>query len=325
MLVATENDIRAVTSLGPETISVVEDGFNYMAEGKVQTPPIMRIDVPEHNGEVDVKAAQVSGMEYFAIKMSSGFFDNYRIGLPSGSGLMVLFNARTGQPTAILLDNGYLTDVRTAAAGAIAAKYLARDDIRTVGVIGSGAQARFQLEAVRYVRPLQNVLVYSRHHENAQRFAKDMAQQLGCSVQAFKDPEDVVRQSDLVVTTTPATSPIVQAEWLQPGLHITAMGSDAEYKRELASSVLERADRVFCDLISQCSRLGELHHALDDGVMSSPREVVELGDVTSQRRLGRTHDQQITVCDLTGTGVQDTMIATYTYEALVRQGRGVTY
>ncbi|MDA8194922.1 MAG: cyclodeaminase [Thermaerobacter sp.] len=324
MLVATEQEIRAVTRVGPETILAVEDGFNLMAAGKVQTPPIMRIDVPEHNGEVDVKAAQVAGREFFAIKISSGFFDNDKLGLPSGSGLMVLLSAQTGQPAALLLDNGYLTDVRTAAAGAIAAKYLARASAQIVGMIGSGTQARFQLDALRHVRPVRQVLVYSRNPENARRFADEMSQRLGIPVTARERAADVVRESDLVVTSTPATKPIVEAAWLHPGLHITALGADAEYKQELAADVVRGADRVFCDLVSQCRRLGELHHALEAGALTSVDRAVELGQVTSQQRLGRTRDDQVTVCDLTGTGVQDTMIAAYTYAALVRAGLGTS-
>ncbi len=308
-----ETDLRRLVSLNREVLAVIEEGFTRLSQGMVQTPPIMRIEVPEHNGEVDVKAARVEGLSQFAIKVSSGFFDNPARGLRSGSGLMVLLSAETGYPEALLMDNGYLTDVRTAAAGAIAAKYLARDNVRTVGIMGSGSQARWQLEALSLVRQFQRVLVYSSHRDHAEHFAREMTSALGLTVIVSDSAEALVRESEIVVTTTPATSPVIRAEWLHPGLHITAMGSDAEFKQELDARILTVADKVCCDLIVQCRRLGELHHAeeLDPEVGG---RAMELGDLTAKKLLGRTHPDHVTVCDLTGTGVQDTMIARYAVE-----------
>ncbi len=282
----------------------------------MQTPPIMRIEVPEKNGEVDVKAAKVSGLDQFAIKISSGFFDNPQHGLRSGSGLMILLSGITGYPEAVLVDNGYLTDVRTAVAGAIAAKHLAKPVIDTVGVIGSGNQARGQLRALTLVRDFRLALVYSRNPEHARAFAQEMSRVIDRPVRAVSSAEDVVRKSDIVVTTTPSTEPVVSAAWIHPGLHITAMGSDAEFKQELDPRIFSVADKVCCDLASQCLHLGELHHATDAGLLTLDN-IVELGEVTAKKCLGRTHPDHVTVCDLTGTGVQDTMIATYALERVL--------
>lgn len=313
MKIVTRSEIEQAVQLDAGILDVIENGFTRLAEGQVQTPPIMRIDVPEHHGEVDVKAAYVEGVDQFAIKISSGFFDNPARGLPSGSGMMVLLSSITGRPEAVLLDEGYLTDVRTAAAGAVAAKHLANPEVATVGVIGSGAQARWQVRALNLVRTFQQVVVYSVRQDHAEAYARDMGAELGIPVTVAESPEDVVRVSDIVVTTTPSTHPLIEADWLHPGLHITAMGSDAESKQELSPEVLARADRVCCDLISQCVRLGELHHAVDRGIVSRD-DVVELGQITARMVRGRTSPDQITVADLTGTGVQDTMIAVHAIE-----------
>lgn len=323
MLVFTEKELKNHVALNAEAVAVVEEAFSKLVHGEVAMPPIMRIDLHEQNGEVDVKTAYVKGKEMFAIKVSSGFFDNPKLGLPSGNGFMMLMSTQTGIPQALLLDNGYLTEVRTAAAGAVAAKYLARANIQTVGIIGAGSQARFQLKALMLVRDFQKVLVYARSAERAQNYADDMAAELGIEVEVAESAEQVVRNSCLVVTTTPAKEPLIKAEWLHPGLHITAMGSDAEHKQELEAAILAAADKTVCDTKAQCSKLGELHHALESGALPDDSSIIEIGQLTSGQRTGRENDEQITVCDLTGTGVQDTAIALFAYSEMEKEKLGV--
>lgn len=319
-----ENEIRQCVGVNEEALEAVADGFRRLAQGKAAMPPIMRVDVPENNGEVDIKTAYLQGLDGFAVKMSSGFFNNHRLGLPSLSGMMILLSTKTGFPQAILLDNGYLTDVRTGMAGALAARHLAPQQIRTAGVIGAGAQARYQMRALRLVRDYERVLVYSVPHDTAETYAGEMAQELGLPVTAVDSAEEVVRQSDVVVTTTPSKSPIIRAAWLHPGLHITAMGADAEEKQELDAAVFERADVIACDRKSQVFRLGEIHHALAAGILSEEDDIVELGELLTGSRQGRRAAEQITVCDLTGTGVQDTAIALLAYQKAQAQGLGMS-
>lgn len=319
--VLTESEIRQCAKIDAEAIAAIEDGFSRLSAGGVTMPPILRVDVPENNGELDVKTAYIRGLDSFAVKMSSGFFDNYKLGLPSLSGMMILFSTKTGAPQAVLLDNGYLTDVRTGAAGAAAAKWLAREDIETAGVIGAGAQARYQMMGLKQVRDFKKLFVYSL--EGVEQYVEEMTPVLGVEIVAV-DAETVVRNSDVVVTTTPARQPHLKGEWLHPGLHITAMGADAEGKQELTVDALERADRLVCDRKSQSFRLGELHHGLEAGVIAEDdATVVELGEVTSGKKPGRQSDDEITICDLTGTGMQDTVIATITYQKAVEQGFGL--
>jgi ornithine cyclodeaminase len=319
----TEAELRRCVELDVEAIAEVEDAFTRLADGNAVMPPIVCVDIPEQRGEVDIKTAYVRGLDSFAVKIASGFFGNDRYGLPSGSGMMVLVSATTGVPEAVLLDNGYLTDVRTGAAGAVAARHLGCATVETVGVIGVGAQARYQALALKQVREFRRVLVYGRTRERAQAYVAEMTPRLGVEVVAAGDAETVVRLSEIVVTTTPSREPYLRAEWLHPGVHITAMGSDGPEKQELFADVLGRADLLVCDSRAQCERLGELHHARAAGCLPSDDRIAELGEITSDRRHGREHDAQITICDLTGTGVQDTAIALLAHRRAIERGLGL--
>ncbi|WP_231572500.1 cyclodeaminase [Halobacillus sp. BBL2006] len=306
-------EIEQVIRLDTDVIQVIEEAFSALITKKVHMPPIMRVDVPINNGEVDIKSAYIEGFDSFAVKLSSGFFNNPKLGLPSANGMMILLSAETGIPEAVLADNGLLTDIRTAAAGAVAARHCSREDSRVAGIIGTGAQARLQLQALTLVRPIEHVLVYGRRQEAAEKFKKDIKELLGLQVNVCGSPQQVVEKSDIVVTTTPAKEPIVQSEWLHAGLHITAMGSDAEHKQELECAVLDKADVFVCDVIQQSKRLGELRNC--EAHISE--KAIELGEITTGRKRGRESDNQVTVCDLSGTGVQDTAIARHVYSLLV--------
>ena len=321
--ILTEKDIRSCVSMDEDAISVVELGFSKLTSGGVSLPPIMRVDVADKHGEVDIKSAYIHGLDSFAIKIAAGFHDNHLLGLPTGSGMMILVRAETGHPIAVLLDNGYLTDVRTGIAGAIAAKYLAKDHLRTVGVIGSGVQSRFQMGALKLVRDYSRMLVYGIIPIEVARFVHEMEGDLGVEVVAAENVETVVRESDVVVTTTPAHKPFLRAGWMHPGLHITCMGSDAEDKQELFADTFVRADNVACDSKAQCFRLGELHHALAAGVITRESEIIELGELILDEKTGRQSDDEITICDLTGVGVQDTQIARLAYQRATEKGLGL--
>jgi ornithine cyclodeaminase len=234
---------------------------------------------------------------------------------------MILFSAKTGLVDALLLDNGYLTDMRTAAAGAVAARYLAPTNVHTAGVLGTGVQARLQLQAAHLVRPFRQALVWGRDAGKAQACAIDLAAALGIPVRAETDPARLVAASQLVVTTTPAEEPVLKADWLHAGLHITAMGSDQAGKNEVEAAALAASDLYVADRVSQCEKLGELRSAIAAGLWTRGAPP-ELGDVVTGRNPGRTGDAQITICDLTGTGAQDTAIATFALAAARTAGAG---
>jgi ornithine cyclodeaminase len=305
-----------------EALAAVENAFTALSDGKVEMPPIMHLEVSDHNGNVDIKSAYVRGLEHFAVKLGSGFFDNVKRGLPSSSAMMVLLSAETGFCTAVLLDNGYLTDLRTGLAGAVAARHLAPESVSTVGVIGTGAQARYQIRSLKLVRDFDRLLVFGRDPGRLSAYLEAMRKQLGVDTQRAQSILELVTESDLVVTTTPSTQALIQADWLHPGLHITAMGSDLGGKQELDPQVLVGADLLVCDRRSQCATMGELQHAIAAGLISRDEGVVELGLITSRQHPGRSSADQITVCDLTGTGVQDTAIAVLAYARAQALGLG---
>lgn len=323
--IVNESELRTLVQLDHDAIACVERAFEALATQPVIMPPILRLDIEDSNGEVDVKTAYVPGIDSFAIKISPGFFDNPKLGLPSVNGLMVLFSAKTGLVEAVLLDNGYLTDVRTAAAGAVAAKRLAREDARTAGIIGAGVQAGLQLEALTLVRPIERAKVWARDEAKATSFAKKISDKIGIEVEPVPSAEAAVRSNDIVVTTTPSTKPLIESDWLSSGQHITAMGSDAEHKNELSPTIIKTAARYVCDRREQCARLGELHHALKAGLIDPGTTFPELGEIIAAKSTGRPSADAITIADLTGTGVQDTAIATFAYARAIDAGAGTSF
>ncbi|MBY2987299.1 ectoine utilization protein EutC [Rhizobium leguminosarum] len=325
MIILTEAELRKVIALDRDAVDCVEAAFAALATKAVAMPPILRLDIPEYRGEVDVKTAYVPGIEGFAIKISPGFFDNPKIGLPSTNGMMVLLSSRTGLVQALLLDNGYLTDVRTAAAGAVAAKHLSRENASVAAIFGAGMQARLQLEALTLVRPIREARIWARDSAKAQSVAAELAAKLGFSVTATPDARGAVTGADLIVTTTPSETPIIDAGWLEPGQHLTAMGSDAEHKNEIDPAAIAVADLYVADSLKQTRRLGELHHAIDGGLVADDAIFAELGQIVAGRTRGRTRNDQITIADLTGTGIQDTAIATLAFARAGAANAGTTF
>lgn len=319
-LILNQADLRGCVGLDTDSLAVVENAFRLLATAAVAMPPILRLDVPEHNGEVDVKTAYLPGVAHFAIKVSPGFFDNPKLGLPSLNGLMMLFSAQTGLADALLLDNGYLTAVRTAAAGAVAAKWLAREDAKVVAILGAGEQARLQLQALRLVREVREVRIWARDPAKAQAMAAELD-----DARAVDSVDAALDGADIAITTTPSREPLIQPQHLRSGLHITAMGSDAEHKNEIAPAVLARVDAYVADRLSQTRVLGELNHAIVAGLIAADADFAELGQVIAGQRPGRTAPEQITLCDLTGTGAQDTAIASLAYQRAVAAGKGLCF
>jgi ornithine cyclodeaminase len=324
-LLLNEAEIRSCVDLNADALAAVEDGFARLARGEVLVPPPIGIDVPEREAEVHVKTAYVRGLPAFAVKIASGFYANPKVGLPVSSGLMIVLSAETGRPEALLLDNAYLTEVRTALAGAIAAKYLAPTTVRTAGVIGVGMQARYQLRALKLVRDFRQVVAFGRKRDAIRKFMADVSEELHVEVVPAKNPAEVVRRCEVVVTATPAREPLIALANLHEGLHITAMGSDGPGKQELDPRIFQRADLVVCDLRSQCERVGELQHAIAAGTITAASPVVELGELAAGKRPGRESDSEITVCDLTGVGVQDTAIACFALDRARAKGLGAPH
>ncbi len=293
----------------------IEDGFIAYSEGRVVIPPVGELLFEDPPGETHIKYGYIKGDDYFVIKIASGFYENYKLDLPSGPGLMLLFNQKTGMLASILLDEGFLTNVRTAAAGEISAKYLAPKKINRIGVLGTGVQARMQVQYLQSVTSCKDIVVWGRSRKGVEAYKADM-QKMGYSVLSTNNANDVADSCNLIVTATPSKSPLLFVDRIRIGTHITAMGSDTSDKQELDPKILEKADIVVADSISQCVLRGEIHQTLKTGQIQK-EDIVELGQVIVDSTLQRSSDDQITVADLTGVAVQDAQIAKAVYEALL--------
>jgi ornithine cyclodeaminase len=323
VLVLKEAEIRALVTAAA-SLEAVRDAFARLARGQAVLPGVIGLDLPQAQGEVHVKGAHLVGTPFFSIKEAAGFYANPARGLPVGSGLILVFDAETGFPSALLFDNAYLTELRTASAGALAAQLLARGEIRQLAMIGCGSQARYQLESLLLVRRPQRVVAWSRRPEAAQAYAREMASKHALDVRAVGSAREAVEGADLIVTVTPSRQPIVANAWVGVGVHVTAVGSDGPEKIELEPALLARADKVVADRIEQCLRLGEIHHAVERAGFTREGVYAELGEIVAGLKPGRTREDEVTVADLTGVGVQDAAVSNLAVLEARRLGIGET-
>ena len=276
-------------------------------------PPVGSLHFDSPPGDCHIKYGYAKSGKYYVVKIASGFYDNPKHGLPSNNGLMLLFDKQTGKPISVLLDEGYLTDIRTAAAGYVAAKYLAPKAISCVGIVGTGAQAYYQLKFLSFATECRRAMIWGRDIEKARKITRhpdlsewtfDIAQNL----------EQLTAECNLIVTTTTSSHPLLFADQIRPGTHITAVGADNIGKQEIDEKIFSKAEKVVVDSRSQCSTFGDVSYALKKGVIEFEK-LVELGEVLTNSSLGRTSENQITVRDLTGIAIQDLQIAQSVYEA----------
>jgi ornithine cyclodeaminase len=290
-------------------VNVVDEiaaGFVAYSAGRVTVPPVGELLFPRDNGELHIKYGTIDGDDIAVIKVATGFYDNPAQGLPPFGGLNLVMSARTGLPVAVLLDGGMLTNERTAAAGAVAARHLAPTDVKVIGILGSGTQARLQAKYLRGVTAARTIHLWARDAARAATCADDL-RAMGFDVTVKISPAEVADQSRLIVTTTASHKPLLTVADIRPGTHITAMGSDTPEKCELAPDILAAASAVVADSIPQCLVRGEIFHAIANGAIAEAK-VVELGRVIAGTAAGRQSATDITVADLTGVAVQDIMI-----------------
>ena len=297
----------------PLLIDEIEAGFVLYSEGKVVVPPVGFLHFDQPPGDVHIKYGYVKGDDVYVLKMASGFYDNGNLGLPVADGVILVFNQQTGHLKLILHDECWLTDMRTAAAGAVAAKHLALKTIQHIGIIGTGVQARMQLELLKDVVDCQSCFVWGRDADKVEKMiadlqAKEAIQAWGLDLRAVSEIDELVSHCRLIVTTTSAREALVRADAVEKGTHITAMGSDDHGKQELEADLLAKADRVVADSISQCIDHGECFHAVKENRIEES-SILELGNVIKNPGTGRTNNEQITVADLTGVAIQDIQIA----------------
>lgn len=298
-------------------IDEIEDGFIAYSNKKVVVPPVGELIFKDPPGDVHIKYGYIINDDYFVIKIASGFYENEVLGLPSYSGLMLLFNQKTGELISILLDEGHLTNIRTAAAGAVVARYLAPKKVNRIGIFGTGIQARLQLEYLKSIVDCKDVIVWGRSEEKLQLYVEDMTS-YGFTIATTMNSEKVTSTCNLIITCTAAKSPLITSKQIRKGTHITAMGSDTPEKQELDVAILGKADRIVVDSIDQVLTRGESYHAIESGLITKER-LVELGDVIQNKNLQRASDDEITIADLTGVAVQDIQITKAIWNAIIAQ------
>lgn len=291
-----------------DLLEEMRSGFIAYSNGECVIPPVGELILNDPApGEVHIKYGYVRGGDRYVIKIASGFPMNRELGIHTSNGMMILFNQRTGELEALLHDEGFLTDVRTAAAGALASRTMAPSSVTRIGIIGTGVQARMQLQQVTSALDCVQASVWGRNLEQVSNFVREFNDS-GIEVEAAPDVRELLQSCEVVITCTSASEPLVLSEWVRPGTHITAVGSDTPEKQELDAALLGKADRVIVDSLDQGRLRGEVAHALRAGVLEE-RDVTELGTVLGDPSQGRSSDDQITVADLTGVAVQDLRIA----------------
>jgi ornithine cyclodeaminase len=314
---------RALNEIDPVggVIREIECGFVAYSRGEVVVPPVGELLFEEPRGDTHIKYGYIKRDDYYVVKIASGFYENPKLGLPTNFGLMLLFSQKTGELIALLLDEGHLTQVRTGAAGAVVARYFAPLKVRRVGIFGAGVQGRMQLEYLRYVRDVRDVVVWGTNQEELDAYKEEMEPR-GFDIQTTLDAEEVASTCNIIVTATPSCQPLLRASQIRKGVHITAMGADTPEKQELDYEILARADRLVVDSISQSLLRGETAHALRAGVIGQEK-LVELGTAISDPTLRRQSDDEVTVVDLTGVAVQDIQIAKAVWRVARQRVSGV--
>lgn len=318
-LVLTGADVQAALTMD-DCITAVERVFASFASGRTPAPGVLGFHVEGGGFHIKVAAADL-GRPYFAAKTNGNFPDNPRQrGLPTIQGAIVLCDGSDGRVLS-LMDSSEITTLRTAAATAVAAKYLARADSTVAAIIGCGIQGRAQLHALSRVLPLERAIAVDADAASANAFAHEMTARLGIPVVPGRDAKEAARGADVCVTCTPSRRPLLEAEDLRPGAFVAAVGADHPEKQELDPGIF-RVARVVVDVLEQCLAIGDLHHAVAAGAITPDAIHAQLSEIVAGSRPGRTSADEIFVFDSTGTALQDVAVAAVAYERSLAAGRG---
>lgn len=311
MKILSRKQIEQIISI-PATLKAIEEGFILYSRKEAMVPPVAIMHFDHPPGDCHIKYGYLKNGKYYVVKIASGFTDNPKLGIPAGNGIMLLFDKNSGKPLSVLFDEGYLTDVRTAAAGCIAAKYLAPKNVSCVGIIGTGAQAYYQLKFLEFGTTCRQAMVWGRDMLKAQKLKNHPGLQ-GWKIEVAEDIKELAAACNLIVTTTSSSKPLLFADQIRPGTHITAMGADDYGKQELDSNIFAKADRIVVDSRSQCAQFGDISYAIKQNLVQEKR-LVELGEVIEDKTKRRHAESEITVADLTGIAIQDLQIAAIVFE-----------
>ncbi|WP_078543612.1 ornithine cyclodeaminase family protein [Litchfieldia alkalitelluris] len=283
-------------------IAAVEEAYGLFSAQKVTLAPVLSIDVEKHHGELDIKAGYEQVDDIISVKLASGFWNNpENYNLPSGLATIVLVDAKNGVPLAVM-DGGLITDMRTGAAGAVSAKYLARPNSKRVAIFGTGMQARMQLLALSEILDIEEVYIWGRNEAKVASYVQEMEARVKATFYQGMSAEECTVNADIIITTTPSKTPLFEAEWVQPGTHVICIGTDMPGKQEVDPKLFEKA-KIVVDSFIQCQERGEIQHALTSGLISEV--YAEIGEIVLGEKQGRESNQEITVFDSTGLAIQD--------------------
>ncbi len=318
-LLLTRNDVAALLTL-PDCVTAVERAFRLHGEGKAVPPGILGIHAT--GGGFHIKAGLLSGAaNYFVAKTNANFPQNpKRFGLPTIQGVILLFDAEQGVPLAVM-DSIEITILRTGAATAVAARHLARANSKVATICGCGNQGSVQLRALKQVLPIEAAFAFDLEEARADRFAEELSAELGIRVAATRAVGDALRESDVCVTCTPSRAAFVHARDVRPGTFIAGVGADSPEKQELDPALL-KSSKVVADILEQCATIGDLHHAIEQGMMTRDQVYAELGEVVAGRMPGRASEREIIIFDSTGMALQDAAAAAAVYENAERKEIG---
>ena len=314
----TEEEVRSLLTID-DAIAAVHRAFLDHGMGKTQMPPKSYLYFSSHNGDLRTMPAYLEGQDLAGVKIVNVHPGNQEMGLPSVMALLILNSPQTGEPLAVM-GATYLTSMRTGAAGAVAARYLARKDSRVVGMIGAGAQARTQLSGLSSQFAIEEVRVFDSFADRARSFMEDVQGLMNCHCITVSGPKEAC-ECDILVTTTPSRRPVISDEWIRPGTHINAIGADAPGKQELPSILLKRATVVVDDL-AQAVHSGEVNVPLSEGSLRPEEIYGQIGEILAGKKPGRTSDEEITIFDSTGLGIQDVAAGHVVYEKALKTGVG---
>lgn len=321
LLLLNEDELRQLINL-PEAVVAIEAAFVAAGEGRITIPGNFTLTLPDVRGTVDVKGTYLQEAPYCVIKIGNKFLDNPSINLPAHSGLITVFDAATGFPVAVLLDNGYLANVRCGIVGALGTQRLANRPFTKVAVIGVGRQAFSQIKALLTIEPVDQVTVWGQTPIEVDAFARRVVEDHNVNITVAASIEAAVTHADVIITATNSQQPIIYAEWLKPGAHITATGSNSPHRQELHPDVLQRAATIIVDNYAQCTRIGEIRHGLASGAITAADIRGELSSLIAGKIPGRQNPEEITLMDLTGLDWQDATVATLAMEKALFLGLG---
>ena len=310
--------LKEIISIAQEinVIAAMKEGFIQYSNGNSIVPAVGELLFDKPPGDVHIKYGYIKNNEYYVIKIASGFYENHKLGLPSSQGLMLLFSQKTGELKCILLDEGYLTNIRTVSAATLTIKYFAPSNADTVGIIGTGSIAKLQLQQLQKNNYCKTVWVWGRNKAKARQLKSELGDDF--DIYIATSCADLAKNSNIIITTTAAETPLLHSKDIKAGTLIVAIGSDTQQKQELESEILQKADLVIADSIPQSKSRGEIYQAVKTGAISE-EDVVELGTALQNSNLQRSDNEQIIVVDLTGVAVQDIMIASAVYSNYKKQ------